>query len=117
AFLPWSLYFLVVGWREHKRWAWALSGVILGVWLYFYTGSRQGPLIMAAVLAWAALTDPAFLSAQWRNVVILGLSFAIAAAPMGAMYLNDADEFNARLTVVGVLQSGWLDRAVGITRA
>ncbi len=114
-FTVWALYFLVLGWQSRKDWAWAASGIVAGLAFYFYAGSRQVPVILLAVLAWAMLTEPAFLKRHGKQLLIMLGGFLIAVAPMGLYFLQHPDDFNARLNQVGVIQSGWLEREVEMT--
>jgi len=124
-FMVWALYFLVLGWRREvagavkaqmgPRWSWALSGLIAGLGFYFYAGSRQVLVIMLAVLVWAALTDRDFLPRQMSNLLVLLGGFLVSVGPMALLALRDPANFNARVNAVGIFQSGWLEREMGVT--
>jgi hypothetical protein len=114
-FVVWALYFMVMGWQGGRRWAWAASGVIAGLAFYFYAGSRQVPVILVAVLAWAALTQRDFLRAHRDDLLVMLGGFAVTVGPMALYALQHPNDFNARLNQVGIFQSGWLEREVAIT--
>ncbi len=88
-----------------------LTGFVLGLGLYFYTGARLLPLLVAACLL--------FFSLQRRSqgqaaslagpLALMGLAFLAAAAPILGFALAHPDDWNARMNQVGILQSGWLD--------
>ena len=114
-FTVWALYFIVLGWRGGRRWAWAASGVVAGLAFYFYAGSRQVPVILIAVLAWAVLTQRDFLRAHRDDLWAMLGGFLVAVGPMALFFLKHPDDFNARLNQVGIFQSGWLDREIAVT--
>ena len=125
-FTVWALYFLVIGWQSSVngggkpggsgRWAWALSGIITGLAFFFYAGSRQVPIILLAVVLWAALTETYFLREQGRNLLVMLGGFVVSVGPMALLALRDPDNFNARLNQVGLFQSGLIDRVAAQTK-
>jgi len=88
-----------------------LTGLVLGLGLYFYTGARLLPLLVAACIL--------FFSRQRRlegqaaslagPLALMGLACLAAAAPILGFALAHPDDWNARMNQVGILQSGWLD--------
>jgi 4-amino-4-deoxy-L-arabinose transferase-like glycosyltransferase len=114
-FISWSLYFLVLGWQAQRRWAWAASGVVCGLAFYSYTGSRLVPILLAAVLLWAALLDKNFLRQHRLDILSLLGGFIVVFGPMGLFAFQHPDDFNARINQIGIIQSGWLDQAVQAT--
>jgi 4-amino-4-deoxy-L-arabinose transferase-like glycosyltransferase len=128
-FVVWTIYFMVVGWQRNvlfrgskipdrgggRRWPWAVSGVIAGLAFYFYAGSRQVPVVLIAVLIWAALTERGFLRKHQGDLLAMLGGFLIAVGPMGLFALKYPNEFNARVNQVGIFQSGWLAKEVVIT--
>lgn len=121
-FTVWALYFLVVGMqstggepgndRRPAHWAWAATGIICGLGFYFYAGSRQSLLIVAAVLAWAAVADHGLLGLQIQGLWAMIGGFLVAAGPMVLLALRDPANFNARINQVGIFQSKWLENEV-----
>jgi len=109
-FVGWALYFLVVGWQDDKRWAWALSGVLAGLAFYFYTGGRQTPVILVGVIGWAALTQSDFRARSRAGLMALVVGFVVAVGPMALFAMQHPDDFNDRVDQIGIIQSGWLDR-------
>jgi hypothetical protein len=114
-FTVWALYFMVVGWQAKRRWAWAVSGVIAGLPFYFYAGSRQVPVILAAALVWAVLTERDFLREHGRNLLALLGGFVVSVGPMAYFFVRHPNDFNARLNQVGLIQSGLLERIMQAT--
>jgi hypothetical protein len=114
-FTVWAIYFMVVGWQGNRRWAWAVSGIVAGLALYFYAGSRQVPVILLAVIVWASITEHDFLSGHRSDLLAMLGGFAIAAGPMLILFVRHPNEFNARVNQVGLIQSGLLDRIAELT--
>ena len=98
-----------------------LSGLLMGMSIFFYTGARLLPLLVLTyvVYIWAQgrfkqLSAP--LKKDWRwHLVLLVLAFLVAAGPMLGFAMAHPDEWNARTNQVGILQSGWLAREPGLT--
>jgi hypothetical protein len=52
-----------------------------------------------------------FLRTHWRGLVVAVAAFIISAGPMMHFAVLHPDEYNGRLNMVGIFQSGWLDLA------
>ncbi|NJO04569.1 MAG: glycosyltransferase family 39 protein [Chloroflexaceae bacterium] len=114
-FVALALLFLYRGYDNRQPLNWALSGIIIGLAQYFYAGARFTAILAAAMLIFFALRDGLpFIRTRYREYLALIGGFLITAAPMIQLAIRDPDTFNARLNQVGIIQSGWLEREVGI---
>lgn len=98
------------GWRRGSALAFALAGVICGVAQHFYMGSRLTPLLIGVLVLQQLIVDPrrvwSLLSRFW--LVVAG--FALGFGPLAAHFINEPSAFTARLGMVGIVQSGWLEQ-------
>jgi 4-amino-4-deoxy-L-arabinose transferase-like glycosyltransferase len=98
-----------------------LAGVVMGLSVYFYTGARLLPPLVAAYVGFvwlrvrAGRMPGATTRNLGRNLVLLALALLITAAPMLSYAVAHPAEWNARLNQVGIIQSGWLAREPGLT--
>jgi len=127
-FLTAALATLVWGLRGSTV-AFALSGLIAGLGMYFYAGARLVPIVLVAVLllmvatarrGWRVPPSPGSRPRPdwvtgWEHLALLALGFAVAAAPMLLFAQQHPGDFNARINQVGIIQSGWLAREPGLT--
>ncbi len=121
-FLTAALAALVWGLHRNSPLAFGLSGVVAGLGMYFYAGARLVPVALIGVLTLVILTTPRLYDpgqpgwrVPWRHLALLALGFLVAAAPMLMLAVQRPDEFNARINMVGIIQSGWLEREPGLT--
>lgn len=114
-FLALVLYFLTVGLSSRKPLHFALAGVALGASIYFYAGARLTFVFVAVYLVLLALLDRERLRGNWANVGVMGAAAFIVVLPLAQFYWEHPGDFNARLNMVGIIQSGWLTREVQIT--
>jgi len=99
-----------------------LTGLVMGLSAYFYTGARLLPPLVAIYLLFLWVQQRfhperarAVKGLDRRLVLLLVLAFLIAAGPMLNYALTHPDDWNARLNQVGIIQSGWLAREPGLT--
>ncbi|GAB4402269.1 MAG: hypothetical protein Kow00123_12510 [Anaerolineales bacterium] len=114
-FMALVLYFLTRGLSTRQPLDFALAGVSLGASIYFYAGARLTFVVVAAYLVVVGLLDERKLRGQASNLMILVGAAFVVALPLGYFYYKHPDDFNARLNMVGIIQSGWLEREVQIT--
>jgi 4-amino-4-deoxy-L-arabinose transferase-like glycosyltransferase len=105
--------------------AFVLTGLVMGLSVYFYTGARLLPVLVAVYLAffWVRqrLRRTRSESAgsvgglKGRSLLLLVIAFLVAAGPMLGFALAHPADWNARVNQVGILQSGWLAREPGLT--
>lgn len=100
---------LFYGLRHRSPAAFALTGVICGIAQHFYMGSRLTPLLIVAVIVHQALFDRHRLVAVAPQLALIAVGFALGLGPLAAYFATDPSALTARLAMVGVVQSGWLD--------
>ena len=120
-----TLWFLDIGLStsdETKRTRFfTLSGLVMGLSVYFYTGARFLPLLAAIYLAFFWVTGRAARGRReaakglaWP-LLMLVLAFLVVAGPMLSYARSHPDDWNARINQVGIIQSGWLAREPELT--
>jgi 4-amino-4-deoxy-L-arabinose transferase-like glycosyltransferase len=104
-----ALLALVVALERRTVMAWSLVGVSCGMALYFYQGARLTPLVVAAVLAYASITQTrAFRSGLLKGAAIALGACGVAAAPMLQFAWRFPNDFNARINAISIFAPGWL---------
>lgn len=112
-FLSLALWLLVRAMDKGKQRDWALVGLVCGLAFYFYAGARLTPVVVLAVITYQFIRAPRpFWQQHQTGLLMMVVTFLIAAAPMLQYAVRFPDEFNARLNTVGIFQSGWLEREV-----
>jgi hypothetical protein len=110
-----AVLFLVRALADGKATDWALMGLTAGLAFYFYAGARFVPILLMAVLLYnLVIGRRTFLRRHWGGILVGSGAFLIGAAPMLQFAVRFPAEFNGRLNMVGILQSGWLEREVVI---
>lgn len=97
-----------------SRW-FLLAGLVIGLSVYFYTGARLLPLLVALYVAFVAIRKRGHVPRLGWHLGLLVLAFLVAAGPMLDYALSHPDEWNARINQVGIIQSGWLEREPELT--
>jgi dolichyl-phosphate-mannose-protein mannosyltransferase len=110
-----SLAAFLSGLRSGSPFKLAIAGVAAGTAQHFYFGSRLVPLVLVAVVVHQLLVGGARLVRASRYLPLTLLGFWIGYGPGVRVPLYHWNNFNARLAVVGIFQSGWFDerRALG----
>jgi hypothetical protein len=103
--------------RTRSLFGFALAGVLMGIGQHFYMGGRLTPILLLALFAHQALLDWLQL---WRvrwGLALFALGFILGFGPLLRFFLTHPADFNARLAVVGIFQTGWFDdrRAEGMS--
>ncbi|MEJ2748015.1 MAG: glycosyltransferase family 39 protein, partial [Anaerolineae bacterium] len=114
-FLALALLFLMRAHDGRKRLDWALLGVVTGLAFYFSAGARLTPVVVTAVLGyWVVLGPRRFGREHGGGLLVAVWAFLLVASPMIQYATRFPGDFNARLNQVGIIQSGWLEREVGV---
>jgi hypothetical protein len=105
------LFLLLRGMRKGTAGYFLLAGIISGLCFYTYPGSRLAAALGLLAFGIAALTQPGFLRAQWRNLFILLAAALLTVAPLFGTYQGNP-EFNQRLNSVGLLEGNRLQTEI-----
>lgn len=109
-FLVTTLWLFYRGLDKKSALSFALSGMVCGLAFYFYAGARLTPVVLLATVGYLWLREPrAFTRTHGLNLLIMVGAFMVVFAPMGQFAIRFPDDFNARLNMVGIFQSGWVD--------
>jgi 4-amino-4-deoxy-L-arabinose transferase-like glycosyltransferase len=103
-----AFFFLVRGLQEGRLVDFALSGFCLGFGQFFYMGARLIPIMMAVYLLFLLLTRRLRFRQLLGPAAIMGGAFLAAGGPLFYFFALHPDDFMARLGMVGIVQSGWL---------
>jgi 4-amino-4-deoxy-L-arabinose transferase-like glycosyltransferase len=113
---------LCVSGRNKQAQSLILTGLVMGVSVYFYTGARLLPVLACVYIAylWGRRWLRARRGAPTRDLnlsllLLLVLAFLVAAGPMLLYAQTHPNEWNARINQVGIIQSGWLEREPELT--
>jgi hypothetical protein len=115
-FMAAVFFFLYRAYDEGGMLNWVMAGLVAGLAQYFYAGARFTTILVGAtVIYFVARERLPFVRTHWRGMIALAGIFLIAAGPMLQLAQLRPDEYDGRLNVVGIFQSGWLTREVQIT--
>jgi 4-amino-4-deoxy-L-arabinose transferase-like glycosyltransferase len=92
-----------------------LTGFIMGFSVFFYTGARLLPLLVAGYVGFVWLQRRRQINELGRHLVLLVVALLVVAGPMLGYAQSHPNEWNARVNQVGIIQSGWLEREPGLT--
>jgi 4-amino-4-deoxy-L-arabinose transferase-like glycosyltransferase len=109
-----AFFFLVRGLQEGRLIDFALSGAALAVAQFFYMGARLLPVMVAAffLLWWVQRPRERRL---FGPGAVLGGTFLLTGAPLLRFFLLHPADFMARVRIVGIIQSGWLQSEQAVT--
>ncbi len=100
------------GLRTRHPLSFALAGVVLGLALHFYMGSRLLIVLLFALLLHQFFLNRAnLLRLRWQ-MLLLAVGFFLAFGPLLQHFLTHTETFNARFKGVGVF-SNWFDNYAG----
>jgi len=101
--------------REGKTSDFVLTGLVMGLGLYLYQGSRVIPVIVAAFFGYCTLRRPAFLRQAVPGAGLMALAYGAAAFPLVIFWFTHQSAFMDRINVVGIFQSHWIDQQEAAT--
>lgn len=85
-----------------------LAGLMTGLALYTYLGSRLVVAMVIGVIGYAALRQRDFLKTHLRHIGVLVLAFFVVASPMIVSFAHHYDEFMGRLNTEGIFSNNQL---------
>jgi 4-amino-4-deoxy-L-arabinose transferase-like glycosyltransferase len=86
------------------------AGLAAGATWYSYVGTRLVFLLAVGFLAYDVLRQKRLPPAHWRGLLTFGGVVAVVAGPQLVFFQRHPDIFMARMSQVGIVQSGWLAR-------
>jgi 4-amino-4-deoxy-L-arabinose transferase-like glycosyltransferase len=117
-FMTVALWLMVRGIQEGRRLDWALAGVVIGLAQYAYAGARLTPIVVVACsVALLGLEGWAAVRRHWASVLVMIGAALVVAAPMLQVAWRFPRDYNARVNIVGIFQSGWIDLEVDFRHA
>ncbi len=110
-FVALALLLLYRGYDRRSPFDWALCGAVVGMAQYFYAGARLTAVIVIVLVAYFFVRDGGlrFVRERIAELTALGLTTLVAAAPMLQYAYRFPDDYNARVNMVGIFQSGWVE--------
>jgi len=105
-----TFYFAWRASREGKTSDFVLTGLIMGLGLYLYQGSRVVPLIVAAFFGYCIIRRPSFFRKAVPGGGQLILAYGAAAFPLAIFWFTHHSSFMDRINTVGIFQSHWIDQ-------
>ncbi|MBI4673817.1 MAG: glycosyltransferase family 39 protein [Chloroflexi bacterium] len=108
-FAPLVLLLLYAGLESRRAAYFALSGMAMGLAVYFYHGTRLIPIIVAVFALYLVITQRELIFKNILNFVWMGLGALIVAGPLLYFFYLHPNDFMARLNQRGIFQSGWFD--------
>lgn len=111
--LPLAAWSIWQGWAKNN-WRWfLLGGIATGLSQYFYPGARLIPILAVAQIGLLTLYSPEG-ARSWRRGSwgLLWLVVGVLAiyGPMIPYFLRRPEIYSARISIVSIFSSGWLDR-------
>ncbi len=96
---------LFFGIKRNSPISFLLAGIVGGLCIYTYPGSRLAPLLGMLLLGYAAFTRPGFFQTHTKNILTLITALLVTAAPMAGYFLTNRDIFFARMQGEGIFQN------------
>ena len=84
------------------------AGLVTGLPLYSYLGSRLMSAIGAAMILFSILTQRGYLRAQWKNLLAYGVILSITVAPTLYISYMHPETFIARFHSDNIFSNHWL---------
>ena len=111
-FMAAAFFFLYRAYDEGGLLNWVMAGIVAGLAQYFYAGARFVTIMVGVTMAYFIVRERwPFVRTHWRGMIVAVAAFIISAGPMLQYAVIHPDEYNGRLNMVGIFQSGWLTQA------
>lgn len=80
--LVWSSYFLLLGLRLKKYWAFVVGGIVFGIGMHTYIAFRIAPAIFVGFFFFVWMSREHFLQTYWKHALVFLGCFLLVSAPM-----------------------------------
>ncbi len=101
---------LFAGLRTGRGDRFMLAGLITGLSLYFYTGARLIPALMAGFTLLWLIRYPEKRGQRIAALVVMAAGFLVVSLPLLRFFQTHPNDFMARWNQVGVLPQHWLSQ-------
>lgn len=98
------LGFLFFGVKRSSSISFLAAGIVGGLCMYTYPGTRLAPIIGMGAIGYIALKTPGFLKAHAFNIRIFVFSLLVTAAPIAGYFLANPNMFFARMSRETIFQ-------------
>jgi len=99
------LWLLYRGMKRGSTLNFLTAGILGGLFLSTYPGSRLAPILGLCCIGYIAMRTRGFLKTQARNIVIFVLALAITSAPILGYFYTHFNIFSARMTTENIFQN------------
>jgi hypothetical protein len=96
---------LLLGMKRGSTLSFLAAGILGGLCMYTYPGTRLAPILGFGAIGYVALRVPGFLKAQIHNIAIFVLALVITAAPIAGYFYANPNYFFARMDREGIFQN------------
>lgn len=110
-----SLWLILRAVRTDRLSAYMWAGLVAGLTLYTYVGSRFVLVLSILALCYVAILRRGYLRAHFRHLGLYAASALIAMAPMAYFFVRHPDVFMTRVGQAGILFNGWLTQQAANT--
>ncbi len=117
---PLLLWLLLRGVKRRSTSSFLAAGIVGGLCMYTYPGTRLAPALGIIALGAIAVQKRGFLAAYWRNLLIFIVAAIIVAAPILGTFATHLDVFTARMSREGIFNNGTLqnmEQSLGLNAA
>ena len=108
-------WLLVRGIRKDDARYYYSAGVVAGLSIYTYAGTRLVLILAFITFLFLLIRQRDYLRTHWRHLVSFAAGAAISAAPQAAFFVRHPDIFMGRFGQEGIFLNGWLAGQVAIT--
>jgi 4-amino-4-deoxy-L-arabinose transferase-like glycosyltransferase len=113
-FILYSVYFLLIGLREERRWAIVTSAMLAALCLQMYSSGRLLVPILASLLLYLLLVRPRPLHRVYGAMALWTLSLAITLGPMVVVFARNGDMLTQRTREVFLLNPDIIHHERGV---
>ncbi len=108
-------YFYSKGLEEKRLGHILAAGVLMGLAIYVYMGSRLIPIILVIYTLYWALRQQGFLREHLAYMLVFVMIAFIAALPLLSYFRAHPNDMMARWSSMGICPSGWVEAEMQIT--
>jgi 4-amino-4-deoxy-L-arabinose transferase-like glycosyltransferase len=102
-FMIFAIYFLLVGWRERRGWALAVSGVLTALCVQMYFSGRLIVPLVGFIFLYFGVLAPTWLWERRRAIAVWVFAVLVTLGPMLVVFAADSGTLMARSDGIFVL--------------